>query len=106
MPGFRVAPFDPRPTLGKVRCPVLALNGEKDLQVAPKVNLAAIEKAIRAGGNADVTVKELPGLNHLFQPAKTGLPDEYGKIETTFAPTVLEMIADWIAKRTGSGEKP
>ena len=69
-------------------------------------DLAEIEKAVRAGGNADVTVKELPGLNHLFQPAKTGLPDEYGKIETTFAPAVLEMIADWIAKRTGLGEKP
>jgi uncharacterized protein len=98
--------YDPRPTLGKVNCPVLALNGDKDLQVPAKENLAEIEKAVKAGGNMDVTVKELPGLNHLFQPAKTGLPDEYGKIETTFAPAVLEMIADWIAKRTGPGEKP
>jgi len=98
--------YDPRPMLGKVRCPVLALNGEKDLQVPATENLAEIEKAVRAGGNADVTVRELPGLNHLFQPTKTGLPTEYGNIKTTFAPAVLEMIADWIAKRTGSGEKP
>jgi len=98
--------YDPRPTLRNVRCPVLALNGEKDLQVPPKENLAEIERAVRAGGNAEVTVMELPGLNHLFQPAKTGLPVEYGRIETTFAPAVLNMIADWIAKRTGPGGKP
>ena len=31
--------YDPRPTLGKVKCPVLALNGDKDLQVPAKENL-------------------------------------------------------------------
>jgi pimeloyl-ACP methyl ester carboxylesterase len=91
--------YDPRPTLEKVKCPVLAINGDKDLQVAPKENLEAIEKSLKAGGNKDATTKEFPGLNHLFQPCKTGLPSEYGRIETTFAPEALELIADWIAKR-------
>ena len=91
--------FDPRPTLQKVKCPVLAINGEKDLQVPPKEDLAEIEKALKAGGNKDVTVKEMPGLNHLFQTSKTGLPSEYGKIEETFAPAALEVISTWILKR-------
>ncbi|HKB04866.1 MAG TPA: alpha/beta hydrolase [Gemmataceae bacterium] len=91
--------YDPRPTLAKVRCPVLALNGEKDLQVPAKENLAEIEKALKAAGNTDVTVKELTGLNHLFQTCKTGLPTEYGKIEETFAPAALAAISEWIAKR-------
>ena len=77
--------FDPRPTLSKVKCPVLALNGAKDLQVPPKENLAEIEKAIKKGGNSRVTVKELPGLNHLFQSCKTGAVSEYAEIEETLA---------------------
>jgi pimeloyl-ACP methyl ester carboxylesterase len=91
--------YDPRPVLMKVKCPVLAVNGEKDLQVPCKENLAGIEKALKDGGNTDVTVKEFPGLNHLFQPTKTGLPSEYGKIETTFSPEVMELVAEWINKR-------
>jgi pimeloyl-ACP methyl ester carboxylesterase len=94
--------FEPRTALEKVRCPVLALNGEKDLQVPPKVNLAAIGAALKSGGNDRVTIKELPGLNHLFQPCKTGAPSEYAAIETTFDPDVLKLIADWIVSTTGS----
>src|SRR5262249_45893814 len=63
--------FDPQATLGLVHCPVLAVNGAKDVQVAADVNLPAIEKALRAGGNHDVTVQELPKLNHLFQTSKS-----------------------------------
>jgi pimeloyl-ACP methyl ester carboxylesterase len=92
--------YDPAPTLGKVRCPVLALVGEKDVQVAAKENLAAIEKALKAGGNKDHTVKELPGLNHLFQTCKTGAVSEYGKIEETMAPSALDLIAEWVLTRT------
>lgn len=91
---------DPRPALIKVRCPVLALNGEKDVQVTPKENLRAIEKALKEGGNSDFTIKEMPGLNHLFQTCKTGAFSEYAQIEETIAPAVLELIADWIVKRT------
>ena len=90
--------YDPRPNLAKVKCPVLAINGERDLQVPPNQNLPEIEKALKAGGNASVTVRELPGLNHLFQTSKTGSPSEYAKIEETFAPAALEIVGDWITK--------
>ncbi len=93
--------YDPRPALRKVTCPVLALNGEKDLQVDARVNLKAIAGALKEGGNKDFTTRELPGLNHLFQTCKTGAVSEYGAIEETFAPAALETIGDWILKRTG-----
>jgi hypothetical protein len=92
--------YDPRPTLMKVKCPVLAIIGELDLQVAPKENLCAIEEALKAGGNKHYVVKELPKLNHLFQTAKTGALSEYAKIEETVSPTALELIADWILEQT------
>jgi pimeloyl-ACP methyl ester carboxylesterase len=97
--------YDPAPALRKLRCPVLAINGEKDLQVDPKQNLPPIEKALQEGGNPDSTVKELAGLNHLFQHCQTGSPAEYGKIEETFSPEALQLIGDWIVERT-SGKKP
>lgn len=88
--------YDPAPALEKVKCRVLALNGEKDLQVPPKQNLSAIKAALLKGGNKNVTATELPGLNHLFQECKTGLPAEYAHIEQTFSPKVLEDIVKWI----------
>lgn len=88
--------YDPAPALEKVRCPVLAINGEKDLQVPPKENLEAIKKALIKGGNKRVTIKEFSNLNHLFQECKTGSPDEYVTIEQTFSPTVLTEILKWI----------
>jgi pimeloyl-ACP methyl ester carboxylesterase len=91
--------FDPQSTLGLVQCPVLAINGAKDVQVAADINLPAIEKALRAGGNRDVTVKELPNLNHLFQTSKTGSLLEYGQIEETISPTALVLMGDWIEDR-------
>jgi len=92
--------YDPKPTLSKVKCPVLAINGEKDLQVPPKENLSTIEEALIAGGNKNFIIKELPGLNHLFQTAQTGLPAEYVKIEETISPEALKIIGDWILKQT------
>lgn len=92
--------YDPRPTLKKVKCPVLAINGSLDLQVPSKPNLRAIEEALREGGNEDYTIKEFVGLNHLFQPAQTGSPKEYAKIEVTISPKVLKYIADWITEHT------
>jgi len=92
--------YDPRPTLSKVKCPVLAINGEKDLQVPPKENLSAIEEALKAGGNQNYTIKELPNLNHLFQTAQTGVPSEYVKIEETISPAALKIISDWILEQT------
>jgi fermentation-respiration switch protein FrsA (DUF1100 family) len=78
---------------------VLAINGEKDLQVPPGQNLPVIAAALAAGGNTDFAVRELPGLNHLFQTSETGAPSEYGLIEETFSPTALEIVGDWIEDR-------
>ncbi|MBI3408689.1 MAG: alpha/beta fold hydrolase [Planctomycetes bacterium] len=91
--------YDPRPALRKVTVPVLAVNGEKDFQVPPKENLSEIEKALKEGGNKDFTIKEFPNLNHLFQTCKTGNITEYGAIQETIAPVVLEFVAEWIGKR-------
>lgn len=88
--------FDPATALRKVKCPVLVLNGSKDLQVAPDQNLPPIRQALKEGGNQRVEIVEMPGLNHLFQTAKTGLPTEYGEIEETMAPAAMEKIAQWI----------
>jgi len=91
--------YDPRPTLRAVRCPVLALTGEKDLQVPATANLAAIKAALDEGGNTRSQVEELPGLNHLFQHATTGSPAEYARIEETVATEVLEKVSGWILKQ-------
>lgn len=91
--------YDPAPNLGRITVPVLALNGSLDRQVPPGENLPAIRAALKA--NRDVTIVELPGLNHLFQTAATGAVGEYRDIEETVAPLVLETIAGWINKRFG-----
>jgi uncharacterized protein len=96
--------YNPAPTLEKVKCPVLAINGDKDLQVPSNVNLPAIEKALKKGGNNKGTIKELPGLNHLFQECKTGLPAEYAEIEQTISPVALETMTGWIKSVTISGK--
>jgi len=88
--------YDPATALRKVTCPVLALNGEKDTQVPPKQNLPAIRKALEQAGNKHFEIDELPGLNHLFQTAKTGAPAEYAEIEETISPVALEKVANWI----------
>ncbi|WP_281637636.1 alpha/beta hydrolase family protein [Flavobacterium marginilacus] len=91
--------LDPAVALEKVRCPVLAINGEKDMQVPADVNLEAIQKALAKGGNKNAAVKTLPNLNHLFQECKTGAPEEYAVIEQTFSPIALEEISKWILVR-------
>jgi uncharacterized protein len=90
--------YDPKPALTKLTCPVLAINGEKDMQVPPKENLAGIEEALKISGNKDYLVKGIPGLNHLFQTAQTGTPTEYAQIEETISPVALTIIGDWILK--------
>ena len=90
----------PRQSFRQVTCPVLALNGSNDLQVSAAQNLPAIEAALKSGGNTQVSIKEFDGLNHLFQESATGAPSEYGEIEQTMAPIVLETITDWILKQT------
>jgi pimeloyl-ACP methyl ester carboxylesterase len=94
--------YDPAPVLEKVRCPVLAICGEKDLQVDPKLNLPKMEAALKAGGNKDFTVQELPGLNHLFQKCETGSPAEYSQIEETINPVALEIVGKWLTNKTAT----
>ncbi len=95
---------DPAPVLERVRCPVLALNGTLDLQVPCRVNLEAIEAALKRGGNTDHELRAIEGHNHLFQHCETGQVSEYGKIEETFSPEVLEALTAWIRARFVEGD--
>jgi pimeloyl-ACP methyl ester carboxylesterase len=90
--------YDPRPALTKLRCPVLAIDGSKDLQVVAAQNLPEIRKALK--DDPDATVIELPGLNHLFQTAGTGAASEYAQIPETIAPIALTTIGDWVVAHT------
>lgn len=93
---------DPGKLIGQVRCPMLILNGEKDMQVYCDLNMDGLEKSCREAGKTNVEFRRFPGLNHLFQHCETGEPDEYGSIDETFAPEALDLIAEWIGKTTGS----
>ncbi len=88
--------YNPYPTLTRVKCPVLALNGSKDLQVPADENLTAIGNALKEGGNKNFKTMKLEGLNHLFQHCETGSTAEYAQIEETISPEVLEIINNWI----------
>lgn len=80
--------------------PVLALVGEKDLQLAAEPHLSAISGALARGGNDDVTVRGMPGLNHLLQEAESGSPSEFARIEQTVAPAALQLMSGWFAGRS------
>ena len=82
--------YDPAKAMKKIKCPVLALNGEKDIQ-----------QRISENGNKNVTVKAYPNLNHLFQTCEKGTLAEYGQLEETISPEVLKDITDWILKHSG-----
>lgn len=88
--------YNPAKDLAKVTCPVLALNGDKDLQVDAKQNLTAIKSTLGETGNQYNLIEELEGLNHLFQESETGSPSEYGLIEQTISPEALEIMKNWI----------
>jgi fermentation-respiration switch protein FrsA (DUF1100 family) len=89
--------YDPAPALGQISVPVLAMIGSLDLQVSAAENIPALEEAL--SGNADATIKTLPGLNHLFQNASTGAVSEYAVIDETFDPNTMQTTADWILER-------
>jgi len=91
--------LDPAVALRKLTCPVLAINGSLDKQVLPDQNLPAIREALEHAGNQHFEIDELPGLNHLFQTAKTGSPTEYAQIEETMSPVALGKISSWILKQ-------
>ena len=91
--------YDPTASLKKIKCPVLALNGEKDIQVDADMNLAAIKQHISENGNKNVTIKAYPKLNHLFQTCEKGTLAEYGQLEETINPEVLKDMTEWIKKQ-------
>ena len=91
--------FDPRSELEKVKTPVLAIIGEKDMQVPPQENLSEISAALIRGGNMDHEIHELKNLNHLFQTCETGAPAEYIEIEETFNVEAMNIITKWIQKK-------
>ncbi len=96
-PWFRwFAAYDPAPALAALTVPLLAIYGDKDLQVPADQNAAALR---RVRPTADVVI--LPGLNHLMQTAGTGLPGEYGTIEETVSPTAIRIVVDWVARAGG-----
>jgi pimeloyl-ACP methyl ester carboxylesterase len=91
--------FDPRPYLERLTIPTLAFFGELDVQVLAEQNEGPMREALAAAGNPDATVITFPGLNHLMQPATTGYIDEYGAIDVTIDPVVLETITTWLLER-------
>jgi hypothetical protein len=88
--------YDPAIDLGKLSCPVLAINGMKDTQVDATANLAVIKASLTKAGNKHFQIKALPSLNHLLQTADTGDASEYEKIDETLSPVAMELIAKWI----------
>jgi len=93
--------YDPSTALSKIACPVLALFGELDKQVQVGLNKEPMRQALLAGKNGDATIEVVPGANHLFQKAVTGLPSEYAGLPKAFAPGVLDLLSRWILQHTG-----
>ena len=91
--------YDPYDALTKVKCPVLMLFGELDLQVPPKQNEEPMLKALKNGGNTDYKSVIFPKANHLFQEARTGSPNEYASLKKEFVPGFLETVSAWILER-------
>lgn len=98
--------FDPAPVIRRIKCPVLALFGELDLQVLSAQNSPVMEQALREAGNPRTEIHRLAKLNHLFQPATTGTPQEYGAIETTIDPKALDLVTAWLRRNAGLEPNP
>lgn len=90
--------YDPSSDWQKVKCPVLALNGEKDIQVDAKMNLEAIANALEKGKNYNYKTVIFPGMNHLFQTCKTCSIGEYQTLKESISESVLEEISDYLVK--------
>ena len=96
MPWFQFfLSYDPTPNWMMVRCPTLAIWGSNDVQVLPEINRAKIAKAIERNQRLAADLEILPGLNHLLQTSKSGLPEEYDEIEETISPKALSTIRIW-----------
>jgi len=90
--------FEPKNHLQKLNCKVLAINGDKDVQVNAEENLKGIRNALAKSQSRQYDIVELPGLNHMFQTCKKCSPSEYHELEETFSPTALQTIGNWLMK--------
>lgn len=90
--------YDPDRYVRKLNAKVLALNGDRDIQVVAKQNLAALKASLQKSHAKKFDVVELKGLNHLFQHCNKCTVTEYGQLEETFAPEALEAIGSWLEK--------
>ncbi|MGC1878488.1 MAG: alpha/beta fold hydrolase [Rhabdochlamydiaceae bacterium] len=97
--------YDPTISLKHLKIPVLVINGELDSQVSPKQNLPVIAKIFEEAGNRNYRIIEFPKLNHFFQTCESGSILEYGKIEETIAPVVLDTLSGWILETTANLRK-
>ncbi len=91
--------YKPEQYVKKIKAPLLILNGENDVQVVCKENVDNLDALLTRCKHKDYTIKTYPGLNHLFQSSKTGMPNEYALIEETFSPLVLSDMLQWLDKR-------
>jgi uncharacterized protein len=82
--------------LNILRMPVLAMNGDLDFVTASHIQLPIIKNALQHAGNRDITIVEMPKMNHWFQSCSTGAMSEYGTLEETISPIVIKQMADWI----------
>ncbi len=90
--------LDPSEYIASARCPILALNGEWDMQVSVAQNLEAVKQL-----NPSVETNAYPGLNHLFQETPSrSMSLSYGAIDQTISPQVLDDIARWIVGKATS----
>ncbi len=88
--------YKPREVLSQLKCPVLALNGDKDVQAVSRINLMAIREALEKGKCKEFKVLELKNHNHIFQICKTGKVSEYKDIKGTMSDESLSIIGNWI----------
>jgi len=87
--------YDPGPSWLLLRCPTLAIWGENDVQVLPKLNSAAVQQMVERNPGLEATLVVLPGINHMMQTCTTGLPEEYDEIDETISPDVLDAVRQW-----------
>jgi len=90
---FVEAHRNPAPLINDYKRPILALFGSKDLLVSSSVNAPLIREVL-VNPNSEVYIFD--GLNHLFQTADKGGPDEYWKISNTINEIVIEKIDNWV----------
>lgn len=105
-PWFKfILDFDPATVLEKVRCPVLALFGEHDVQVPAGPNRAAMERAFARGGFKNYRIEVFPRANHLYQDSDTGGVNEYARLKKEFVPGFLDLVGSWIIAQPGTGSR-